>query len=177
MELTLILLAAMCLVVLVLVGWVLTLLSLPGNWLIVASTALYALLIPNTSTWDISWTLVTVLAVLAGLGEIIELIAAAAGVQRLGGSRRSALLSGVGSIIGALLGTAWIPVPIVGTLLGACLGALGGAMLGESWKGRASGHNWQVGLAAFWGRLLGSMAKILIASVLVTVTLAGLLIH
>ncbi len=177
MELTLTLLSALCLVALLLIGWVLTLLSLPGNWLIVVATALYSWLIADTSTWDISWTLVIVLAVLAGLGEAIELIAAAAGVQRLGGSRRSALLSGVGSIIGAILGTAWIPVPIVGTVFGACLGALGGAMFGESWKGRQIDHNWQVGLAAFWGRLLGSMAKILIASVLVTVTLAGLLIR
>ena len=49
------------------------------------------------------------------------------------------------------------------------LGALGGAMLGETWKGRDLKTSWEVGHSAFWGRVLGSLAKVLIASIMLAV--------
>jgi uncharacterized protein YqgC (DUF456 family) len=159
------------------IGWVLTLFSMPGNWLIVGAAALYAWLTPDGTRWDLSWMLVGVLVLLASLGEAVELIASAAGVRRYGGSRRGAVLSIVFSIIGAVVGTLMIPVPIVGTLLGACVGAMAGAMAGESWKGTDPDATTRIGWAAFWGRLFGSFAKIMIACVLVAVTIAGIALH
>jgi uncharacterized protein YqgC (DUF456 family) len=75
-----------------------------------------------------------------------------------------------GAMIGAVLGS---PIPVIGTLVGvilfAGLGAMGGAMLGEWWKGRQLHVSWQVGRGAFIGRILGSLAKVLIASVMLAV--------
>jgi uncharacterized protein YqgC (DUF456 family) len=159
------------------VGWLLTLLTLPGNWLMVAAAVLYAWLVPDQTRWDLSWQLVGALTVLAILGEIIESTASAARVRKLGGSRRSAVLSIVFSIIGALIGTATIPIPIVGTLAGACLGAMAGAMFGETWKGSDSEMTGRVGRAAFWGRLYGSLAKVTVACVMVAVVVAGLFVR
>ena len=69
------------------------------------------------------------------------------------------------------------PVPILGPLVGAILlagvGALGGALLGEWWKGRQWEQSWEVGKAAFWGRLFGTFGKILFGSVMVVVILTG----
>lgn len=71
-------------------GWLLTLLGMPGNWLIVAAAALYVLVVPGESRLAIGWPAVALLAGLAILGEIAELVAEALGVSKAGGSRRSA---------------------------------------------------------------------------------------
>lgn len=158
-------------------GWVCTLLNLPGNWLIVGAAAVYAWLMPAATRWALSWELVGVLLVAAILGEVAETASAAMGVKKLGGSRRGALLAILLSFVGAISGTALIPVPVVGTVIGACLGALAGAMLGEFWKGHGFDHSLRVGQAAFWGRLVGSLAKILTASVMLAVAVAGVFLR
>lgn len=149
-------------------GWLLTLLSMPGNWLMVAAVALYAYLVPD-GRLDIGWPTVATLVGLAVLAEVLEFAAGALGAARAGGSKRAALLGALGSMIGALFGAAGgVPVPVVGSMVGAvlfaCVGALAGAMLGEAWKGRDFDQSLRVGQAAFWGRLLGTLAKITMAS-------------
>jgi len=164
------------------VGWLLTLLGLPGNWLIVAAAAIYSLVVPADSSLAISGWAVLILAGLALCGELAELAAAALGVSKAGGSRRSALLALVGSVIGGIVGMfVGLPVPVVGSLIAvllfAGLGAMAGAMLGESWKGRGLDQSVQVGKAAFWGRMLGTLAKTLIGSIMAGVTVAALLLQ
>jgi hypothetical protein len=50
-------------------------------------------------------------------------------------------------------------------------------MVGESWKGRTAEAGWEVGKAAFWGRLLGTMAKIGAACVIVVVVGIALMLR
>jgi uncharacterized protein len=163
------------------IGWVLTLVGMPGNWLIVAGTAIYAYLVPDDSRLGIGWQVVAALAGLAALGEIVEVVAGALGVNRAGGSRRSAVLALVGSLAGGATGVlVGMPIPLVGPLVAAVLfagfGALAGAMLGESWKGRSLDQSVRVGKAAFWGRLFGTLAKTLIGAFMVVVALAALVL-
>src|SRR5262245_36298956 len=108
-------------------GWLLTLFNLPGNWLMVIAAAGYTWFLPAEARWQLNGKYVVVLVALAVVGEVVETAASAMRVRRLGGSRRGAFLSMVFSFVGAVVGTAAIPLPIVGTLLGACLGALVGA--------------------------------------------------
>jgi hypothetical protein len=63
---------------------------------------------------------------------------------------------------------------VVAVVLFAAAGATFGAYVGESWKGRSAEASWEVGKAAFGGRLLGTMAKILAASVMVVVVALAL---
>ena len=69
-----------------------------------------------------------------------------------------------------------VPIPVVGSVVGAVLfaglGALLGAMLGELAAGRSLATSWKVGRAAFWGRLLGTLAKALIGAVMAGVAIA-----
>ena len=173
---------AVGLVLILLVGWVLTMFNLPGNWLMVIATAVYAYLMPQSSPVAISWVVPVVLACLAGVGELLEFLASAAGVTTRGGSKRGAALAIAGSVVGSIVGAiVGLPIPVVGTVVAAILfadvGALLGAMLGEEWKGRSLGESWKVGQGAFWGRLLGSVAKITIASAMVAIaTVAAFLI-
>lgn len=162
-------------------GWLLTLFGMPGNWLMAVATAAYAYLVPTASRAAIGWKVVAVLFALALLGEILELVAGAAGATKAGGTRRGALLALLGSIGGGILGViVGLPIPLVGSLMAAllfaALGALAGAMLGGYWAGQDIGVNWQVGKAAFWGRLAGTMGKMLVGALMGAIVVVALLL-
>jgi uncharacterized protein YqgC (DUF456 family) len=79
----------------------------------------------------------------------------------------------VGAITGVFVG---VPVPVIGSLLAALLfgglGALVGAVVGETLRGQSAGASLRIGHAAFWGRLVGTLAKVLIGAVMVGVVVA-----
>jgi len=174
---------AFLLVVVVVVGWGLTVFSLPGNWLIVSGAALYAWLGPaEESRLAIGWWVVAALLALAVLGELVEFLAGALGAAKAGASKRSAVLALVGSLIGSLVGAfVGLPIPLVGSIVGAILcaafGASVGAICGELWKGKELEETWTVGTAAFVGRLFGTIGKIIIGSAIAGVTLVALVIQ
>ena len=172
---------ALLLVLIVLVGWLLTLLGMPGNWLIVSAVVVYILLIPATSGAAIGWGVAVLLVCLAGFGELIEFLAGALGVAKAGGSRRGAMLALMGSMIGAIVGLfIGIPIPVIGPVISALLlaglGAFVGAVLGEQWKGRDLNESCRIGHAAFWGRLLGTAAKTVVGAAMVATTVVALIV-
>ena len=157
---------ALILIVVLLACWILTVLGLPGNWLMAAATAIYAWLTPAGHAAALGWRTVMTVAVLAVLGEIIELAAGALGVARTGGSRRNAVLALAGSLVGSVLGVVvGVPIPVAGSLIAAVLfagmGAMAGAILGELSVGRTpglagrsgkrpSGDGWRARWARCW---------------------------
>jgi uncharacterized protein YqgC (DUF456 family) len=161
-------------------SWLGTLVTLPGNWGIVLLAALFAWLVPGSAELHLTWTTVGVLVALALIGELAEAFASAAGAARQGASRRSVLLSLVGAVAGSITGVAvGLPVPIVGSaiaaVVGGAAGAFAGAAIGEHWKGRPVGHQVQVGRAALFGRLWGTVAKLVIGIVMVVLVAADVL--
>ena len=170
---------AILLMLIVIVCWALSIIGLPGNWLILVAAGVYAFLVPDEHHAMAWWLAVGILLVLAILGEIVEMLAAAVGVRRHGGSRRGALLSFVGAMTGALIGLfVGLPIPVVGSIVAAvlfaCVGALLGAFLGEQWKGRSIDESLKVGHAAFWGRLAGTAGKMALGCVMVAVVAVAL---
>jgi len=159
---------------------VLTLVGLPGNWLIVVAAAAYAMWIPPDSRVAIGWPAVVLLLVLAALGELVESLAGVLGAATVGGTRRGAALALAGSIVGGFVGLfVGIPIPVVGSLIAAVLfaglGALAGAMLGERWAGRSLKASWHVGKAAFGGRVVGTLVKAMIGLGMVGLVVLALL--
>jgi hypothetical protein len=146
-----------------------TLFGLPGNWLIVLLSALFAWLVHGAAGEGLTWWSVGGLVLLAVLGVVLEFAIAAAGAAKQGASRRAMVLSMLAGMAGALLGSAGgnLLIPVVGTIPGAILGgaagAFVGALAGESWKGSTQERGFAVGTAAFVGRLLGTFAKLTIA--------------
>jgi uncharacterized protein len=134
--------------------------GLPGTWLMVASTALFA-----WWKWDqgifSKWTLILIV-LLAVLGELIEFFAGVAGAKKTGGSRRGALGALIGALVGAVVGTILIPVPVLGTLIGSCLGAAAGAWGFELLGGRKMPQAVNVGVGAGIGRFLGTFLKFIL---------------
>ncbi len=158
------------------VAWCSTFVALPGNWIILAATAIFAAFVRNDGVAPIGWTMVLVVALLATTGEVIEAVAGAAGAAKKGASRRAMLLAIVGTFVGSLLGAAlgtFIPIPLAGTVIGAigggAAGAFGGAYLGEWWKGRSADERLSISVAAMVGRLLGTMGKLIVGAVMVII--------
>ena len=172
---------ALLLILILVTCWLLTLLGMPGNWLMVAAAAVYACLVPAQSPVALGWKTVAALLVLAALGEIVELLAGAMGVAKAGGSRRGALMALAGSIIGAIVGIfVGVPIPLIGSIVAvvlfAGLGAMAGAILGETWAGRDADTTWRIARLAFWGRLAGTLGKVILGAVMIAVVVAAMLV-
>lgn len=168
-------------IVVLLFAWVLTILGLPGNWLMVVVTAIYAWLTPADSSAALGWKTIVALLILAALGELLELLAGALGTARAGGSRRGAVLALLGSLLGGFFGLlVGVPLPLIGSLVGAVLfaglGALAGALVGESWTGRDLAASWRIAKRAFVGRLLGTLGKVTIGGLMVLVVIVALVL-
>lgn len=164
-------LAAMAMLFLSLVG-------LPGAWIMVAISAVMTFYIDASHSYAMALpTFFTILAI-AVFGEILEFIAGAAGVKKLGGSRRSAVLAIVGSILGAIIGISiGTPVPVIGSVVVSLLlggaGAFAGAVLGERWVGQEWDAAISIGKAAFWGRLLGTLGKVVCSGTIMSVLIGA----
>jgi uncharacterized protein YqgC (DUF456 family) len=172
---------ALLLILVLLACWAFTLIGLPGNWLMVAATAVYAFLTPAQSPAALGWKMVLALLVLAILGEIVELVAGAMGAGKAGGSRRGAVLALLGSLIGGILGIILgLPIPLVGSMLAAvffaALGAMAGAAIGEFGAGQSLGTTWKIAKAAFWGRLAGTLGKTILGALMIVVVVTALLL-
>jgi len=151
--------------------------TLPGNWIIVALTVLFAVFVHLPSGAGISLWSAGVVIGLALLGEVIELAAGAAGAAKSGGSRRGMVLSMVGAMLASMAGASlgiFIPVPVVGPLIGAvaggAIGAFAGAYAGETWKGRSEDERLAVSRAALVGRVFGTVGKLGIGGIMVVVS-------
>ena len=162
-------------------AWVINATGLPGNWIMVAIAAVYCWLMPAESPYAFGWMVVFAMAVLAGVGELLEFFTSALRAKKAGGSRKGMWCSVLGSILGSVAGVLiGIPVPVIGSLVAALLfsaaGALLGAYLGEKWHGRENKEAWRVGVASFLGSLLGSIAKLLIGLVALLVASLAMII-
>ncbi len=172
-------LTAMVLLVLIFIFWLLNLLNLPGNWMMSVATLMYMPLIPEDRHLAVTWPVVVALLLLATWGELVEFAASAWGVTKAGGTRWGAGLALIGSIAGGIAGVFFgLPIPILGQILAALLfaglGALVGAVVGERIAGRQFPESMQVGRAAFWGRLLGTLGKVGVGAVMGMLVLISL---
>ncbi|MFQ5490585.1 MAG: DUF456 family protein [Phycisphaerae bacterium] len=138
-----------------------TVFQLPGTWLVVAAATAYG----AYYHWQIitGWTLAGLVG-LAGLAELLELVTGAWFTRRGGGSRRAAWWGLVGGILGAFLLS--IPVPIIGTIIGAAVGCFCGALVAELSQQRHAAEAAKVGLLAAVGRTVGTVLKVGAAIVL-----------
>jgi len=171
--------SAITLALVCMAAWGLNLISLPGNWIAIASLAIYVWLGPDEGRLAIGWPTLAAAFALGVGGEVIELFAAAAGAKRAGASRRSTVFALIGSFVGAITGAVvGIPIPAIGSILAAVLfggaGATLGAMYGEWSDGRPWRESWAVGHAAFWGRTMGMFGKMAAGFAMVVLVLIAL---
>lgn len=138
-----------------LVGVALTLVMMPGLWLIIVA----ALLCQWWKGGDLySWTTLGIAVAMGVAAELFEIAASAVGAAKAGGTRRGAIGSVIGAIMGAILGSPFLPP--VGVIAGGAVGAGLGALIAERHGGRRTwGESAKVGGGAAAGRLVATIFK------------------
>ena len=106
--------AGIALIIASVAAWIASFYRWPGNWLVVALAAASAHFLPQKDGGlGLSWTTVAVLAGVALLGELLEYFAGRSSGGFGGVHRRSLVITMVGGISGAMIGSA-LPLPIPG---------------------------------------------------------------
>lgn len=106
-----------------------------------------------------------ILALFTALSFILEAAAAALGAKRVGASRQAITGAAVGTLVGFFLG-------FVGLLLGPFVGAVAGELL----AGREGGRALHVGFGAWLGFVIGTIAKVAVAFMMLGIFIAALVI-
>ncbi|MFA5865630.1 MAG: DUF456 domain-containing protein [Phycisphaerae bacterium] len=143
-------------------------LGLPGNWLMVMFTWILA-----WWQWDKQiFTLPTLIVItaLALFGELAEFLSGVLAVRKAGGTKRGTTGAVFGAILFAICGTFIIPIPIIGSVAGACFGAFIGALALEFTGGRTMRDSVHSGLGAGIGQFLGMNLKLLLGLVIWLIT-------
>jgi len=131
--------------------------GLPGNWLVVISTCLFAWWRWDDKVFSI-YTLIAIV-VLAIAGELFEFFGGMRGAKKAGASWLGSIAALFGALTGAVIGTIFIPIPLLGTLLGACIGAGFGAWAMELLCGKKLEGSARYAVGAGLGELLGITGK------------------
>jgi uncharacterized protein YqgC (DUF456 family) len=153
------------------IGLVLTLVTLPGLWLIVGAAAVYAWLTGGVYLGMVP--LVVLLAMAAG-AEVAELVFGGRGAKKAGGTAWGVGGGLAGGLLGGLLLTPLIPMPVLGTMIGICLGTFLGAFGLELLMGKPVNHSLRIGVGALKGKFAGILGKVLIGmAMFVLVAVAG----
>ncbi|MCE5285536.1 MAG: DUF456 domain-containing protein [Pelosinus sp.] len=139
-------------------GIILTLIGLPGNFLILAAAVIYGW---QENFLHLTYAWLLVLASLWGGGELMEFIAGISGAKKQQASRWAMLAAGIGSIAGGILGTGILP--LLGTLLGALVGGFMASFSIEYIYTRDKERAQKVASGVVKGQLWGMLLKVSVA--------------
>lgn len=152
-----------------LVGLILSALTFSGTWLVLGATILASYLrgpkFPGAVT-------IVIFVLLCGAIEAVDFFASSWGVQKRGGSKLAGFCAMLGGIGGMIIGSAIIPVPILGTLIGMFAGSFGCAYAVE--RNRLQKHDPAIHIAT--GAVLARVAILLLKSVATLGMIAALFI-
>lgn len=160
MEITLLWILCAALIVAGLAGTVLPV--LPGTVLVWGGIVLGAWI---DDFQRVGTTTLVVITVLAALAWVLDYVAGLLGARRAGASRQALLGAAIGTVVGLFMG-------VVGVLFMPLVGAALGEYLAQKDQHRAV----RVGVATWLGIMLGLLAKVVLAFVMVGLFVAALLI-
>lgn len=160
MEITLLWILCAALIVAGLAGTVLPV--LPGTVLVWGGILLGAWI---DDFQRVGTTTLVVITVLAALAWVLDYVAGLLGARRAGASRQALLGAAIGTVAGLFMG-------VVGVLFMPLVGAALGEYLAQKDQTRAV----RVGVATWLGIMLGLLAKVVLAFVMVGLFVAALLI-
>ncbi|MBQ5727676.1 MAG: DUF456 domain-containing protein, partial [Mailhella sp.] len=104
----------------------LNLVTLPGNWAMVALVIVWEMFYPGSSLGTMFFVLFVGLAM---IGELVEFGAQIYGSKKYGSSKTSTAAGVIGAIVGAIFGAPFMFG--IGAIFGALFGAWGGCYLAE----------------------------------------------
>ncbi|RVT48832.1 DUF456 domain-containing protein [Rubrivivax albus] len=134
--------------------------ALPGTALVLAGIALGAWIDDFTRVGGVTLTLV---AVLAALAWVLDYVAGLMGARRVGASTEALIGAALGTVVGLFMG-----------LVGVLFMPLVGAAVGEYIARRDHGQALKVGTATWLGMMLGMIAKVVLAFMMVGLFIVAL---
>jgi uncharacterized protein len=160
LEITLLWILCAALIVAGLAGTVLPV--LPGTVLVWGGIVLGAWI---DDFQRVGTTTLVVVTVLAALAWVLDYVAGLLGARKAGASRQALLGAAIGTVVGLFMG-------VVGVLFMPLVGAALGEYLAQKDQTRAV----RVGVATWLGIMLGLLAKVVLAFIMVGLFVAALLI-
>ncbi len=136
--------------------------ALPGTLFVLAGVALGAWIDDFTR---VSTTTVVVVGVLAALALLLDFVAGLLGAKRAGASRQAVIGAALGTVAGLFMG-----------LIGVLFMPLVGAAVGELMVRRDHRHAARVGVATWVGVMVGMVAKVVIAFMMIGVFIVALIV-
>lgn len=136
--------------------------ALPGTLFVLAGIVLGAWIDGFTR---VGWPSVTVVTVLAVIAWVLDYVAGLMGAKKAGASKLALLGAAIGTVAGLLMG-----------LVGVFFMPLVGAAIGEYLAQKDHGRAVKVGVATWVGIMLGMIAKVVIAFMMIGVFIVALLV-
>lgn len=144
----------------------LNLVTLPGNWAMVALVIVWEMFYPGSSLGVLFFVLFIGLAL---LGELVEFGAQVYGSRKYGSSKASTAAGVIGAIVGAIFGAPFLFG--VGAVFGALFGAWGGCYLAERFLRRQpSSVAFHAAQGAMVGKFFGMVVKFGIGMAMLALT-------
>jgi uncharacterized protein YqgC (DUF456 family) len=140
------------------VGLAFSCLAVSGTWLIVLA-ALGTHFLVDAGRFP-GWGTLAGMLLLCAAVEIVEGVAATWGVHRRGGSRMAGWMAFFGSVGGAILGGIFIPVPLIGSLIGMIAGSFLLVYLAEWNRLRHAGKAFRIARGAGWASVAVLVVKV-----------------
>ncbi|MFO7871816.1 MAG: DUF456 family protein [Kiritimatiellia bacterium] len=162
-------------VVMCLAGIVLSVLGISGTWL-VAAAAVTALVFHGGEGFPGLWTIVAFILV-AGAVEGLEALSGALGVRKRGGSAAGALAALAGAVIGLLLGTALIPVPVLGSVAGMVICSFGLTFAVEWYRLKKSRPAAGIAFGTVVARFAVALMKLVVTLAMTAFLLGGMVLR
>lgn len=153
-------LLSIALIVLGLAGTVLP--ALPGTLFVLMGIVLGAWIDDFTR---VGWAAITSVTVIAVVAWVLDYVAGLLGARRAGASRQAVIGAAIGTVAGIFMG-----------LVGVLFMPLVGAAIGEFIARRDQARAMRVGVATWVGIMLGMLAKVVLAFVMVGIFAVALLV-
>lgn len=113
----------------------------------------------------VGWPTLLIIGALAVIGLLVDLVASLLGAKRVGASKLAVLGAALGTLVGVFFG-----------LPGLLIGPFAGAVTGELASGSGVDQATRSGVGAWLGFLFGTIAKLVIACIMIGMFLLGWLV-
>jgi len=136
--------------------------GLPGTGLVFIGTLVYAW---GTGFQVIGWGTLLIFLILTLIAMGVDYLAGIMTAQKFGASKQGI----IGSVIGGIVGLIAFNIP------GLILGQLAGVIIGELMFGRKMNESIKSGFGVFIGYLLGSIAKVVLTTLIIIIFYAKII--
>lgn len=160
-------LANILLMVALLFGIILTLIGLPGNFLLLLAAAIYGW---QEEFLHLNYAWLLLLTAMWGCGELLEFLAGIMGAKKQRASGWALLAAFFGSLAGGIVGTGMLP--LIGTVLGALFGGFIASYTAEYFYTKDKEKAHAVAQGVVKGQITGMLIKLVIA-----ISMAGAILY